>query len=179
MSSKRSIVWAVMLIGLIISACAPTGAAPVPIAPSAPTAAAPTLAATAAPADPAAVVKAYITTANTGNFDATSVFYADNAVVKNPLGLFVGKEQIDGWLKSDVQTTRAKPVGFQVNGNTVIVTGTVTLDRFVKLGIDPVAFRSEYLIEGGKIKYFFAGGVVDSGATGQSQSGCPGAAGRR
>ncbi len=114
----------------------------------------------AAPAQPvavdlAAIPKAYIAAANSGDFDKALAFYADDAVVRNPLGLFVGKQQIGEWLKVDVKTTRANPIGYQiVGGNTVMVTGTVSLDRFVKVGIDSVAFRSEYLIENGKIKFF-------------------------
>ena len=100
------------------------------------------------------VPKAYIAAANSGDFDAALAFYADNAAVRNPLGLFVGKQQIGDWLKADVQTTRANPAGYQVTGNTVVVTGTVSLDRFMKMGVDPVAFRSDYIIEDGKIKFF-------------------------
>lgn len=105
-------------------------------------------------ADPVEVVKAYVATANTGDFDATFAFYADNAVVRNPLGLFVGKEQIGTWLRQDVQGTRAMPRDYQANGNTVINTGTVSLARFKALGIEQVEYRSEYLIEGGKIRFF-------------------------
>ena len=105
--------------------------------------------------DPIEVVRNYITTVNTGDFDKAFAFYADGAVVKNPLGLFVGKEQIGSWLQQDVTTTRATPQDFQVvNGNTVINTGVVSLARFEQLGVGPVQYRSEYLIEGDKIKYF-------------------------
>jgi ketosteroid isomerase-like protein len=110
------------------------------------------------PAAPAAgltdVPRAYMAAANSGNLDAALAFYADNAVVRNPLGLFIGKQQIGDWLKTDVQTTRSSPGGYQVNGNTVVVTGTVSLDRFMKMGVDPVAFRSDYIIEDGKIRFF-------------------------
>ncbi len=104
--------------------------------------------------DPVEVVKAYVATANTGDFDATFAFYAENAVVRNPLGLFTGKEQIGTWLRQDVQGTRAMPRDYQANGNTVINTGTVSLARFKALGIEQVEYRSEYLIEGGKIRFF-------------------------
>lgn len=104
--------------------------------------------------DPVGVVKQYIATANTGDFDKTLAFYADNAIVQNPLGLFVGKEQIAGWLKNDVQTTRATPQQFIANGNQVTNMGTVSLARFKQIGIDPVAYRSEYVVAGDKILYF-------------------------
>ena len=47
-------------------------------------------------------------TANTGDFDKTLAFYADDAVVYNPLGVFVGKDEISKWLTDDVKTTRVK-----------------------------------------------------------------------
>ena len=98
--------------------------------------------------------KAYIAAVNSGNFDAALAFYTDNAVVKNPLELFVGKQQIGDWLKADARTTCSRPAGYQVNGNTMVVTGTVSLDRFMKIGVDPVAFRAEYLVGEGKIRSF-------------------------
>jgi ketosteroid isomerase-like protein len=104
--------------------------------------------------DPVEVVKRYIATANTGDFDATFAFYADNAVVRNPMGLFVGKEAIGNWLRQDVQTTRATPKDFQVTGNTVVNTGMVSLARFKAMGIDQVAYRSEYIITNDKIRFF-------------------------
>ena len=75
---------------------------------------------------------------------------------KSPVGRFVGKEEVGTWLRQDVQTTRATPHEFQVTngGTTVINTGMVSLARFQAVGIDQVAYRSEYLIEGDKIKYF-------------------------
>ncbi len=154
----------VFVIAALASACSPAVSAPMP-APTATSVPAsltsvppsPTQAATkpAAPATGLAdVPKAYMAAANSGNFDAALAFYADNAVVRNPLGLFNGKQQIGDWLKVDVQTTRSNPAGYQVNGNTVVVTGTVSLDRFMKMGVDPVAFRSDFIIEDGKIKFF-------------------------
>ena len=155
-----------LMIAALLSACSPAVSAPTAVPAPTPTVAlatptsvlpSPTQAA-AKPAAPAAgladVPKAYIAAANSGSLDAALAFYADNAVVRNPLGLFIGKQQIGDWLKADVQTTRANPGGYQVNGNTVVVTGTVSLDRFMKMGVDPVAFRSDYIIEDGKIKFF-------------------------
>ncbi len=104
--------------------------------------------------DPVEVVKQYIATANSGDFDATFALYADNAVVRNPMGLFVGKEAVGNWLRQDVQTTRATPQDFQVMGTTVVNTGMVSLARFKAMGIDQVAYRAEYIINDGKIRFF-------------------------
>ena len=146
----------VFVIAALASACSPAGSTPMPAptvtsVPASPTSVPPSpTQAAAKPAAPAAgladVPKAYMAAANSGNFDAALAFYADNAVVRNPLGLFNGKQQIGDWLKVDVQTTRSNPGGYQVTGNTVVVTGTVSLDRFMKMGVDPVAFRSDYII---------------------------------
>jgi ketosteroid isomerase-like protein len=154
------------MIAALVSACSPAVSAPTPVpaptltvALATPTSVPPSpTPAAAKPAAPAAGVAdvpiAYMAAANSGSLDAALAFYADNAVVRNPLGLFIGKQQIGDWLKVDVQTTRANPGGYQVSGNTVVVTGTVSLDRFMKMGVDPVAFRSDYVIEDGKIKFF-------------------------
>ena len=123
--------------------------------------------------DPVEVVKAYVATANTGDFDATFAFYADNAVVRNPIGLFVGKEQIGTWLRQDVQATRATPRDFQANGNTVINTGMVSLARFKALGIDQVEYRSEVLVEGGKIRFFAPTVILTPEQQAQVSAGSP------
>jgi ketosteroid isomerase-like protein len=100
------------------------------------------------------VVQAYMDTANTGDFDKTLAFYADDAVVYNPLGVFVGKAEISKWLTDDVKTTRATAAGFMMQGSLVIVTGTVSLARFQNVGIGEVAYRAEYMVDGGKIRFF-------------------------
>ena len=100
------------------------------------------------------VVKAYMDTANTGDFNRTLAFYADDAVVFNPLGVFVGKAEISRWLTNDVKTTRAKAARFEMQGSMVVVTGTVSLARFQTAGIGEVAYRAEYRVEGGKIRFF-------------------------
>ena len=93
-------------------------------------------------------------TANTGDFEKTLAFYADDAVVYNPLGVFVGKDEISKWLTDDVKTTRAKAADFQMQGRMVVVTGTVSLARFQNAGIGDVAYRAEYMVDGGKIRFF-------------------------
>ena len=100
------------------------------------------------------VVKAYVDTANTGDFEKTLAFYADDAVVYNPLGVFVGKAEISKWLTEDVKTTRAQATDFKMQGRMVVVTGTVSLARFQNAGIGEVAYRAEYMVDSGKVRFF-------------------------
>ena len=105
--------------------------------------------------DPIAVVKAYMAAAESGDFQKALAFYAEDAVVKNGLGLFVGKPQIAQWLENDVKTTRSKPSDWKVQGPLVVTSGQVSLARFQQAGIDSVAFRAEYMIDpAGKIRFF-------------------------
>ncbi len=104
--------------------------------------------------DPMAIAKAYVETANTGDLEKTLAFYADDAIVNVPIGLFIGKAEIARWLADDVKTTRAAPRDWKMQGALVVGTGTVSLDRFSKVGIGPVEYRDEYLIDqNGKIRY--------------------------
>lgn len=108
-----------------------------------------------AQADPIQTVKTYVDTANSGDLAKTLAFYADDAVVKNPLGVFVGKAAIAKWLAQDVQTTRAAPKTWEMKGPLVINTGVVALDRFAKAGVPYVDYRSEYIVSpDGKIRFF-------------------------
>lgn len=108
--------------------------------------------------DPITIVKAYVEAANAGDFDKASAFYADDsgAFMMNGSLLLTNRQQIaDLWLKDDVKTTRATPRDWQANGNLVITSGTVSLDRFKKLGIDAVEYRAQYVVENGKIRFFY------------------------
>jgi ketosteroid isomerase-like protein len=159
MNTKNKLIGLLILLSVVVTACAPA-ATSVPQA-SAAQAAAPTQAAPAqaAPAqagmDPIAVAKAYVDTANSGDFDKALAFYADDAIANTGVGLFIGKAQIGKWLANDVKTTRATPSDWKMQGALVVNTGMVSLDRFTKAGIDAVQYRSEYLIDKtGKIRYF-------------------------
>ncbi len=105
---------------------------------------------------PVDVAKSYVEAANSGDFDKALSFYADSsaALVVNGTLLLSGKDHIASWLKMDVQTTRATPSTWQTVGNAVISTGTVSLERFKKLGVDPVQYRTLYVVENGKIRFF-------------------------
>ncbi len=104
--------------------------------------------------DPITIVKNYMDTANTGDFNKTLAFYSDDAVVYNPLGVFVGNDEISKWLTNDVVTTRVSPTDVKMQGSMVIVTGTVSLDRFQKAGVGDVAFTADYMVQNGKIRFF-------------------------
>lgn len=108
--------------------------------------------------NPIEVVKAYVEAANSGDLDKTLAFFADDsgAFVMNGTLLLTNKQQIaDLWLREDVKTTRAQLKESQLNGNVVIATGTVSLERFKKLGIDSIEYRAQYVVENGKIRFFY------------------------
>ena len=127
----------VLLILLLVSACAPSAAGE------------------SQATSPDAIVKSYIETANTGDFDKTFAFYADDAVVQLPDGrTFTGKEEIAKWLQVDVKSTRSDPRDFSVSGDTVTVYGTVTLARFEPLGINPIEYEMTVVVKNDKITSF-------------------------
>lgn len=127
----------VMLMLLLASACAPMVAGEAQVA------------------LPDAIVKSYIETANSGDFDKTFAFYADDAVVKlNDGRTFTGREEIGKWLQEDVKGTRSTPKDFNVSGDVVTVHGMVTLARFKPLGINPIAYELTVVVKNGKIALF-------------------------
>jgi ketosteroid isomerase-like protein len=101
-----------------------------------------------------AIAKSYVETVNTGDFDSALAFFADDAVVSNPLGLFVGKEAVAQWLAEDVKTTRAEHSEWIAYPPFVAGIGEVLLDRFEKMGIGKVNSIAEFQIEDGKIVLF-------------------------
>ena len=136
MNTKRSFILLIMLIGLSVSACAPS-------------------AGTSQATSPDIIVKNYVETANSGDFDKTFAFYADDAVVKlNDGRVFTGKEEIGKWLQEDVKSTRSTPKDFSASGDVVSVHGMVTLGRFEPLGINPIAYDLTVVIKDGKIALF-------------------------
>ena len=132
---------------LLCQACAPAPTPPPPVKP----AAAPTAPVPAA-IDPMAVAQAYVETANSGDFGKTYACYADDSGA-----LLLTSKQQNGnqWLKDDVKATRATIQDVRMNGDVVIATGTVSPDRFKKLKINSVAYSAQYVIENGKIRFFY------------------------
>jgi len=150
MKTRTFVMCTILLVTALLVGCAPTAPTAVVQNP------APIVQAQPMPSsgDAISVVKAYMDTANTGDFNKTLAFYTDDAVVYNPLGVFVGKDEISKWLTNDVVTTRVQPASTQMKGNLVVVTGTVSLDRFQKAGIGDVAFTADYMVKDGKIRFF-------------------------
>ena len=137
MNTKFLFVYLAMLILLLVNACAPSAAGQ------------------SQATSPDTIVKSYIETANTGDFDQAFAFYADDAVVKlNDGRTFTGKEEIGKWLQEDVKSTRSNPKDFSVSGDVVTVHGVVTLARFEPLGINPLAYDLTVVVKDGKIALF-------------------------
>jgi ketosteroid isomerase-like protein len=137
MNTKILFVSLAMLILLLVNACAPSAAGQ------------------SQATSPDTIVKSYIETANTGDFDQAFAFYADDAVVKlNDGRTFTGKEEVGKWLHEDVKSTRSNPKDFSVSGDVVTVHGVVTLARFEPLGINPLAYDLTVVVKDGKIALF-------------------------
>jgi hypothetical protein len=137
MNTKILFVSLAMLILLLVNACAPSAAGQ------------------SQATSPDTIVKSYIETANTGDFDKAFAFYADDAVVKlNDGRTFTGKDEIAKWLQEDVKTTRSSPKDFSMSGDVVTVNGMVTLGRFEPLGINPIAYDLTVVVNNGKIALF-------------------------
>ncbi len=175
-STRMFVVYGFAMSVALLAACG-AASAPTP-APKATDAPRPSPAPTSQPpaVDPIAVVKAYVETANSGNYEKALAFYADDAVANLPIGLQVGKAQIAKWLAEDVKTTRATPRDIKIDGPLVVNTGSVSLARFKAAGIESVEYRNEYVItRDGKIRFF--GPVVtltpEQGKTMQAAGGPP------
>lgn len=105
--------------------------------------------------DPIQSVKALNDAINSADFDRALAAFADDAVVVNPLGVFVGRAEIARWLEPAVKTDRVAPKTFEIKGPFVISTGAVALDRFTKVGVPYVEYRAEYIVgPDGKIRFF-------------------------
>jgi ketosteroid isomerase-like protein len=150
--TQKFLIGLLVLIVAVVAACAPAPA-PTPVPTAKPTV--PSVASSASATDLIAVANAYVDTANSGDLDKALAFYADDAIANTGVGLFIGKVQIGKWLANDIKTTKATPVDWKMQGALVVSTGSVALDRFTKIGITAVNYRSDYLIDkNGKIRYF-------------------------
>jgi hypothetical protein len=116
---------------------------------------------TVSPADPASVALAFEKTIGV-DVDAGLALVADDALLKitpapqGTPGLWTGKDEIRQALQySAVHLVKREAVGTpQVNGNNVTYNTMVSNDFFQRLGVAPVQFTTEVIVEGGKIKSF-------------------------
>lgn len=106
--------------------------------------------------NPVEVAKGYVEAINKGEFEKAIAFFGESsaAFVANSTLLLSNRKQVADWLKEEIKTTRATSTAWEAMGNVVINTGTVTLDQFKRLGIDPVQYRALYVVENGKIRFF-------------------------
>lgn len=113
------------------------------------------------PSDPASVLLTFEKTLGS-DVNAGLALVADDAVLRitpapqGTPGLWTGKDEIRQALQySVVHLVKREVVGApQVNGNNVTDTAMVSNDFFQKLGVAPVQFTTQAIIESGKIKSF-------------------------
>jgi hypothetical protein len=110
--------------------------------------------------DTAAVFSQLADALNGGDVDAAMELVADDAVltfVPDVMGTgpITGRDRIRAWYEGLVaQHIRAEPGNLQVDGNRVTWTNKVWLDDFEALGITPVEYTGEGVVEEGKIKSY-------------------------
>lgn len=110
--------------------------------------------------DPAAVLSALADALNAGDVDGMMELVADDAVLTfvpdlTGAGPISGREQIRAWYESLVATnTRVEPSNLQTAGDKVTWSNKVWTDDFRALGIAPVEFTAEGIVQGGKIKSY-------------------------
>lgn len=110
--------------------------------------------------DPAAVLSNLADALNAGDVDAAMELVADDAVLRfvpdvMGTGPITGRDQIRAWYEGLVaQHIRAEPSNLEVDGNQVTWTNKVWLDDFEALGITPVEYTGEGVVEEGKVKSY-------------------------
>lgn len=121
--------------------------------------------------DPVAVLDARQEAENAHDVDGALAWFADDAVVRLSVGspqerLFVGSEQIRGWLEGLIQeqvvaveSGEPRQVHY---GNTVTWTSWVSLEQWRRLGIESLEFWGLAIVHGGKIKILANGPTPES-----------------
>lgn len=107
--------------------------------------------------DPAAVFTTLADALNAGDVDAALALVADDAVLTFPdMGyVFTGKEEIRGWYEGLVaQNLHIEPSNLRVDGDKVTWSNQVWLDDYRALGIAPLGFTGEGVVQDGKIKSY-------------------------
>ena len=107
--------------------------------------------------NPAAVLSQLGEALNQGDVEAALQLVAEDAVLTfvpdlAGTGPVEGKEAIRGWYEYLVsQNLRVEPSNLQVNGDTVTWENQVWMDDFEALGIAPVSYTGEGVVQEGKI----------------------------
>jgi hypothetical protein len=104
--------------------------------------------------DPESVVTAFYEALNTDDVDASTVFYADDAVVRFPDDdeTLTGLEQIHPWIEWLLGVNFViEAESIQVEGDTVTVAIRTWADPSRELGIAPLEGTDVYVIKDGKI----------------------------
>jgi hypothetical protein len=113
------------------------------------------------PSDPVSVLTAYLRAVGT-DVNAALAMFTDDATLRisppppGTTGLWTGKEEIRQGLEYSIQhNVKGEIVGApKIEGNKVTFASKVTNSFFQEWGVAPVAFTTEAVIEGGKIKSF-------------------------
>lgn len=110
--------------------------------------------------DPTAVFSELADALNAGDVDVAMELVADDAVLTfvpdvAGTGPITGREQIRAWYEGLVaQNLRAEPSNVQVEGDRVTFSNKVWMNDFEALGIAPVEYTGEGVVQEGKIKSY-------------------------
>jgi len=101
-----------------------------------------------------ALVKDYLRALEERNLSRCLDFYADDATIKFQTGVFHGKQAIEEWHKDrfNAELTVVKIEKVDVQGDRVVVDGTVTSNRLKAWKINRLSGRVTFLFENGNIK---------------------------
>jgi ketosteroid isomerase-like protein len=106
--------------------------------------------------DPVVVVSALDAACNAGDIERVMAFFADNAILKDPMEskVLTGKQQIREWFQLQMGHFHVTSTNHRVTGNTVTWHGTLTGDIVQQMGRDTLEETAEAFVQGGKITSF-------------------------
>lgn len=111
--------------------------------------------------DPESVIRAIIDALNAKNIDAALALVADDAVITlippppGTTGVFTGKEEIRGWWEQYVADNSVTELSdFQVDGDNATWSAEIWADEFRALGVAPLDYRGEGIVQGGLLKSY-------------------------
>lgn len=119
--------------------------------------------------DPESVIKTLHGALNDKDVDAAIALVADDAVVTvippppDTPGVFTGKEQIRAWYEGLVaQNFEIELSNFQVDGDNVTWLSKASIDDWRALGVAPLDFTSEGVVQDGLVKSYTVTMTEDS-----------------